>query len=178
MVPSLVVDGSATPILHVSQLAAALGLPPPPSSEPSRLAWETLPILRAWVDRVRPLDEELLSAPTPSRGRSLRNLTVNVFHPFELLPGAWANGRFQWEPDRDDERERALRGPADVVDYAERILAAWTEFVLEHGDELGERDPLVSSPRGDIRFSALLESQLEHVAFHHGQLVAFLDRHE
>lgn len=176
--PSLVVDGSATPILHVSQLAAALGLPAPPSSEPSRLAWETLPILRAWADRVSPLDDELLSAPTPSRGRSLRNLTVNVFHPFELLPGAWANGRFQWEPERDDERERALRGAVDVVDYAARILAGWTEFVLEHGDELGQRDPVVFSPRGDILFSALLESQLEHVSFHHGQLVAFLDRHE
>ena len=68
-----------------------------------------------------------------------------------------------------DERE-----PHDVVDYADRILAAWTEFVLDHAGELGERDPLVSSPRGDIRFSALLESQLEHVAFHQRQLVAFL----
>jgi hypothetical protein len=172
-VPSLVVDGSARPILHVSQLAAALGLPAAPSSEPSRLAWETLPILRAWLDRLRPLGEELLSAPTSSRGRSLRNLTVNVFHPFELLPGAWETGDFPWEPERDDERE-----PVDVAGYAERILTAWSEFVVEHGDELGERDPLVSSPRGDIRFSALLESQLEHVAFHHGQLVAFLDGRE
>jgi len=168
-VPSLVVDGSATPILHVSQLAAALGLPAPPASEPSRLAWETLPLLRDWLDRLRPLGEEALGMPTESRGRSLKHLTVNVFHPFELLAGAWESGQFPWEPERDDERE-----PADVVDYAERILAAWTEFVLDHGDVLGERDPLVSSPRGDIRFPALLESQLEHVAFHHGQLVAFL----
>ena len=172
--PSLVVDGAARPILHVSQLAAALGLPVPPSSAPSRVAWETLPILRGWLDRLRPLDEELLSVPTESRGRSLRNLTVNVFHPFELLPAAWESGQFPWEPERDDEREEALRRPSDVVAYAERVLGDWTAFVLEQGDELGRRDPVVSSPRGDVRFSSLLDSQLAHVAFHHDQLVAFL----
>jgi hypothetical protein len=159
----------------VSQLAAALGLPAPPASEPSRLAWETLPLLRAWLDRLRPLDDRLLSAPTESRGRSPRNLTVNVFHPFELLPGAWESGQFSWEPERDEEREQEL---SDVVAYAERILEDWTAFVLEHDDELGRRDPVVSSPRGDVRFSALLDSQLAHVAFHHEQLVAFLRSRE
>jgi hypothetical protein len=178
LVPSLVVSGTATPILHMSQLAAALGLPVPPSSEPSRLAWETLPVLRGWLNRLRPLDEELLSVPTESRRRNLGNLTVNVFHPFELLPGAWESGQFPWEPERDDEREHALGRPSDVVAYAERILAAWTAFVLEHDDELGRRDPLVSSPRGEIRFSALLDSQLEHASFHHDQLVAFLRSRE
>jgi hypothetical protein len=178
IVPSVVIDGTATPVLHVSQLAAALGLPAPPCSEPSRLAWETLPLLRAWLDRLRPLGDESLSAPTESRGRSPRNLTVNVFHPFELLPDAWESGQFPWEPERDDEREQALPRPSDVVAYAEGILADWTAFVLEHDDELGRRDPVVSSPRGDVRFSALLDSQLAHVAFHHDQLVAFLRSRE
>jgi hypothetical protein len=155
----------------VSQLAAALGLPAPPASEPSRLAWETLPLLRAWLDLLRALDDELLRASTESRGRSPRNLTVNVFHPFELLPDAWASGQFPWEPERDDQREQEL---SDVVAYAERILGDWTAFVLEHDDELGRQDTVVSSPRGDVLFSALLDSQLAHVAFHHEQLVAFL----
>jgi hypothetical protein len=159
----------------VSQLAAALGLPAPPSSEPVRLAWETLPLLRVWLDRVRPLDLELLTAPTQSRGRSLRNLTVNVFHPFELLPAAWSTLDFPWEPERDDERERAL---GDVVGYADGIFATWTDFVLEHGEELGRRDPVVSSPRGDVPFSALLDSQRNHAAFHLEQLVAFLGERE
>ena len=160
--PSLLVDGEATTILHVSQLAKALGLPAPVGADSTRLAWETLPLLRAWLDRVRTLD---LTAPTQSRGRTLRNLTVNVFHPVELLPGAWATGEFPWEPERDDEREQAV---GDVVAYAEGILADWTDFVLEHGDELGERP--VTSPRGDVLFSALLDSQRKHVAFHLDQL--------
>jgi hypothetical protein len=155
----------ATPILHVSQLAAALGLPPPEGGEATRFAWETLPLLRAWLDRVRVLD---LTAPVPqSRGRTLRNLTVNVFHPFELLPEAWATGEFPWEPERDDERERALD---DVVAYADNTLADWTDFVLGFGG--GDRN--VTSPRGDVSFAALLESQRDHVAFHLEQLVAFL----
>ena len=150
-------------------MAAALGLPATPSSEPTRLAWETLPLLRAWLDRVRTLDASLLTAPTQSRGRSLRNLTVNVFHPFELLPAAWATGEFPWEPERDDERERAW---GDVVGYADGVLGAWTSFVLEQGEELGERS--VRSPRGEISFSALLDSQRNHIEFHLEQLVAFL----
>jgi hypothetical protein len=81
---------------------------------------------------------------------------------------------FPWEPECDDEREEGLATAAEVVGYADRRLADWTDFVLEHSDDLGERDPVVSSPRGELRFSALLDSQLEHVSFHHAQLVDFL----
>jgi hypothetical protein len=164
------VGETTTPILHVSQLAAALGLPVAPSSEPTRVAWETLPLLRSWLDRIRPLDLECLTAPTQSRGRSLRNLTVNVFHPFELLPAAWTTHDFPWDPDRDDEREEALRTAPEVVAFAEQRLGTWTDFVLG----LGDGDPVISSPRGELPFSALLESQREHVLFHHAQLVEFL----
>jgi len=101
-------------------------------------------------------------------------LTVNVFHPFELLPAAWQSGSFPWEPERDDEREALLDSVFEVVAYAGRIFADWTDFFLEHGEELGQRDPTVVSPRGGVRFSALLESQLEHASFHREQLVDFL----
>ena len=46
--------------------------------------------------------------------------------------------------------------------------------MLEHDEDLGRRDPVVSSPRGDVGFSSLLDAQLAHLAFHHDQLVAFL----
>jgi hypothetical protein len=97
-----------------------------------------------------------------------------VFHPIELLPAAWSTHDFPWEPELDDEREEGLATAAEVVGYAEGRLADWTAFVLEHADDLGERDPVVSSPRGELPFSVLLDSQLEHVSFHHAQLVEFL----
>ena len=91
--PAIVVDGKATPLLHVSQLAAALGFAAPDASHAGRLALRTVPVLERWLDSVRTLDFELLTTPTASRGRTLRNLTVNVFHPFELLPAAWATSQ-------------------------------------------------------------------------------------
>jgi hypothetical protein len=173
-VPAIVVGGRATPLLHVSQLASVLGLPAPDDSPAGRLALQTVPVLESWLDSVRTLDFELLTAPTASRGRSLRNLTVNVFHPFELLPAAWATSVFPWEPERDDEREALLTSAADVTAFAERALIGWRAFVYAEGSALDARDPLVSSPRGDVRFSALVDSQLRHARFHHDQLVDFL----
>ena len=158
----------------MSQLAAALGLQAPQSKESTRVAWKTLPILRSWLDHLRGLDGGLLTRPTLSRGRSLCSLTVNVFHPFELLPAAWQTLSFPWEPERDDEREALLTPARGVVAFADRIFADWTDFVLENAEEFGCRDPTVVSPRGELRFSALLDSQLDHVSFHHEQLVDFL----
>jgi hypothetical protein len=168
-----VLDGSVLPILHVSQLASALGLPPP-GAQASAIAWDLASILDAWCSHLAAVDWEVAIAPTPSRGRSLRNLTVNTFHPVGLLPAAWAEGTFEWDPDRDDEIEQLLVDVQALRSYAERIGGAWTGFVLETGDMLVERDPVVTSPRGDLAFSDLLVSQRWHAAYHYRQLVTFL----
>jgi hypothetical protein len=173
-VPSLVLDGRVIPLFHVSQLAKALGLPSPAPPPSALMAWETLGRLQRWVERLRPLDRGSLTCPTESRGRTLVNLTINVFHPFELLPVAWESGRFDWDPTLDDERERALESPEAVVPYAERVEREWSGFVAEREHELASRDPVVASLRGDLRYSELLESQEWHVEFHQRQLEAFL----
>ena len=43
-------------------------------------------------------------------------------------------------------------------------------FLLETGRDLAERDPTISSPRGDVAYSELLDSQVFHAAFHLGQI--------
>ena len=173
-VPSLSVAGAAVPILHVSQIASALGLPAPPGLERARLAWDLAGVLDAWVERLRGLDWELLTRPTKSRGRSLRNLTVNVFHPVELLPEVWVSGRFDWDPDGDRVREGELSSAEDVVRYAEGIEAGWSSFLLELGDEIERRDPRVASPRGEVTYTELLASQVWHAGFHLREVEAFL----
>jgi hypothetical protein len=170
IVPSLEIDGSAQPVLHVSQLATALGLPWRAPLPAGVLATDTVTLLRAWAAGIAGLDTEALLGPTPSRGRSLRNLTVNVHHPFELLPPAWDEGSFPWDPDRDGEREELLVGADAVRDYATGVTEHWRAFVAANGPALGARDPLVASPRGDVRFSALLDSQRWHAAYHLRQL--------
>jgi hypothetical protein len=174
IVPSLFVDGVASPILHVSQLASMLGLEAPPSLEATRLAWDAVALLEAWAGLIAPLDFHALTAPTPSRGRSLRNLTVNVFHPFELLPAAFETGHFDWDPELDGEREAVLVHAAAVVEYAKARESAWRNWTLEHEAELAERNPQVASQRGQVAYSTLLDFQRWHAAFHYRQLLAVL----
>ena len=174
LVPSLLVGGVASPILHGSQLASMLGLEAPSQPEPTRAAWDSAAVLQGWIDVIRPLDFERLSAPTPSRERSLRNLTVNVFHPFELLPAAFDTGRFDWNPDLDDARETALSDAAAVVAYAAERHAAWQRWLLEREPDLASRGPDVESPRGRLSYASLLASQRWHAAYHYRQALAFL----
>jgi hypothetical protein len=174
-VPSLAVGGIATPILHVSQIASMLGLEAPPQLDASRLAWDAAAVLGSWLGLIRTLDFETLILPTPSRGRSLRNLTVNVFHPFELLPVAFDEGRFDWDPDLDETREAGLQNAAAVVAYAVDRESAWRDWLREREDDLLVRDPVVASPRGRISFGKLLDAQRWHAAFHVRQLVSFLE---
>jgi hypothetical protein len=160
------------PILHVSQIASVLGLPRPPGGEKVRLGWELASALDEWLECLRSLDWGALTAPTASRGRSLRNLTVNVFHPVGLLPVAWTTGRFDWDPDGDAEREAALGDAEEVVGYTERIAAGWTSFLLDSETDLHERDPEVLSPRGRVTYSELMASQVWHAQFHLRQITS------
>jgi len=175
IVPCLLVGGVASPILHVSQLATMLGLEAPAQLEVTRLAWDAAAVLDAWLKLIRPLDQETLTAPTPARGRSLRNLTVNVFHPFELLPTAFETGRFDWDPTLDEDREAALQNAAAVVAYASDRQLAWQDWLREREGDLLARDPDITSPRGRVTYANLLDSQRWHAAFHYRQLLAFLD---
>lgn len=167
-------DGTAVPILHESQLASLLGLPAAAGSDAARTAGDTVTVLTSWCTLIEPLDWDLLTAPTPSRSRSLRNLTVNVFHPFELLPAAWRDGVFEWDPELDGEREAAITTAAALHHYASTIRDTWAAFLVELVGELARSDPTVDSPRGEISFSNLLEQQRWHSAFHLRQLADFL----
>lgn len=162
-------------MLHVSQLAAALGLPAGRTLPSIRLASDTLMILDSWLAGIRPLSLDDLSKPTPARGRSLRTLTVNVFHPIELLPTAWDTGVFPWDPDEDPAREQALTTIERIVGYATGIRSAWEIFIDQRGAELSGADPSIGSPRGNVPFSVVLDVQRWHAAFHLRQLDAVLN---
>jgi hypothetical protein len=172
VVPALVVDGRTVPVLHVSQIAEALGLPPPPGGAPAREGAEAAALLALWIERLRGQPWEALLEPTPARGRTVRNLTVNVFHPFELLPTAWRDGAFPWHPEQDAVRERRLPDHDALLSYARSALATWQAFLDE--DAVGDSDPLVDSPRGPVRFSTLVGFQRWHAAYHYRQVVHVL----
>lgn len=169
-------DGRAFSILHPSQIAALLDLPLPEGEvHTPRLGWDAALILGDWIDSLSPASWEQLTKPTPARGRSLLTLTVNVFRPFEMLPGSWKEGRFDWYTGEEDtRRERTIGSRGQLEAFASEILLEWQWFMEEHGEELSRQDPLVRSNRGDAPFSVVLASQRWHAAFHHRQLVVFL----
>lgn len=163
------------PILHISQIASLLDLPSDTIPAVPRLAFDTVNILSSWVELMSSMDFDLLCKPTRSRQRSIRNLTVNTFHPFELLPEAWREGRFDWRPEDDGPREAALHDADAVRGYALDHLNEWQMFLLDTEQELETaEDREVWSPRGTVPFSTVLTSQRWHAAFHHRQLVHFL----
>jgi hypothetical protein len=161
-------------VLHVSQLSTWLGLPVPATEASTRAGWDILGLLGAWVDHLGTVDDELLLEPTPSRGRTVKELTVNTFHPLELLPGAWTTGEFDWHPEDDVQRMQSLPGADALRAYARSISDGWNLFVLDAGGGLDERDPHVRSPRGTLAYSTLLTSQRWHAAFHYRQVTVFL----
>jgi hypothetical protein len=171
-----VLDGHAHPVLHVSQIAELLGLAAPASGSPGREGAAALAVLDAWLACVRNAEWDALVQPTPSRGRTLRNLTVNVFHPFELLPEAWTSGEFPWRPEDDLAREDGFTDREQLLAWAAASAECWRAFLGR--EDLDARDPVVSSPRGKARFSALVSFQLWHAAYHYRQLVNVLRAEE
>jgi hypothetical protein len=179
IVPSIEIDGRAMPILHIAQIASLLDLPSDAIPEMPRLAFDTVNILSSWAELIDSMDFELLCKPTRSRQRSIRNLTVNTFHPFELLPEAWQGGNFDWRPEDDGPREAALLDAPAIRAYARERLNSWQMFLLDVEQELETADDReVWSPRGTVPFSTVLTSQRWHAAFHHRQLTHFLREEE
>ena len=176
-IPALVVDGRAIPLLHVSQIASVLDLPNRVGGNSVGLAWDIISIQESFVGLLPRLTWDVVMTPTPARGRTLRNITVNAFHPFELVTRAWTTCEFPWYTgDADVEREQPLTDVEKLHAFAKRHHDLWVSFVLDVGDGLDERDPVVTSHRGDVPFSVLLESQRWHLAYHHRHLVDAMDR--
>ena len=67
VVPCLLVGGVASSILHVSQLAAMLGLEAPAQLEATRLAWDAAAVLDAWLKLIRPPTRDADLADTIAR---------------------------------------------------------------------------------------------------------------
>lgn len=171
VVPSVIIDGAVSPILHISQIAFLLGLPYEDTDSSERVAWDTVTILDGWLVNLYEMGWKDILAPTPSRERSTRNLTVNTFHPFELLPGAFREGRFLWYPEtRDVELEQEIQNKDALVQFASKTLDEWKMFLFSSGQELDRVEPVVTSPRGDTTYPALLRAQRWHAAWHHRQI--------
>ena len=179
VVPALLVDGTAYPILHASQIASILDIPMPEQSiNTIRLCYDIVTIMESWIGMLEKLDYDLMKSPTKSRNRPLTLMVVNAYHPISLLPGAWENGTFQWHTKESDDRREAPLTDADKVrDFAKECLLTFQVFLMNNEEELEQRDPMVTTTKGEVNFSVLVHSQRNHMAIHHRQMVDFLQSH-
>jgi len=173
-VPAVVIDDQVVGILHVSQVASLLGVAVPDTSVGVTRAWDTVTVLDSWLALIAPLSWEELNQPTPSRGRTPRNLTVNVFRPFGLLPDAFDLGSFPWTGAADAEVEAGLPSAEELTRWADRVLGRWRSFLLDRQDDLRTSDPAVETVKGTVPFTLVLTAQRYHSAAHHRQLVHHL----
>lgn len=178
IVPSLLVDGDVVPLHHPSQIASVLGSPPVEETSSVRaVAWDTVTILEDFIELIRAATWEQLLLPTPFRERSSRNLTVNVFRPFAMLPASWESHRFDWwGGEADLQQEALLRDQAALIGFATDIFLDWRTFLLDHEDAIAAHDPVIGSNRGDVPYSTLLVTHRFHSANHHRQVRDVLGR--
>lgn len=178
MIPSLLVDGEALPLHHPSQIPAMIGSPEvEETSSARRVAWDTTTILEDFIELIRSATWEQLNIPTPFRDRSSRNLTVNVFRPFAMLPESWESHRFDWwGGEADLQQEALLRDKDALVGFATGIFIAWQSFLLDHEDDIAASDPIIGSNKGDVPYSTLLITHRFHSANHHRQIRDVLGR--
>ena len=171
--PAVLAGEVATSIATLAQLAAAVGAAAPPGRPTAQEAGECLALLHAWLAHVRALDWELLSRPTQSRGRTLRELTVNVFEQLEHAPEAWETGELRRDPGDDATRAAAFASRDELVGWADGIAQRWGDFLLLHERDLDEAPPPFASARGTLEWGPFVSAKLWHTAFHYRELVEF-----
>jgi glutaredoxin len=173
--PAVTTGEVTTVISSMAQLAAAVGRPAPAGAPVAQDAGESLAMLETWLTYLRLFSWEALSAPTPSRGRTLRELTVNVFSPFDLAPAAWETGILASPPDDDETRGRAFSSREELLDWAGGIARRWGYFLAAHEQLLDPERP-IDSRRGHLQWGPFLASKRWHTAFHLRQLVAVAEQ--
>jgi len=161
---------------HPSQLASLLQLDVGDAQPATAVAFSLLDVLERWIGVITDVPFHSLLEPTLSRGRNIRNLTVNVYRPIRMLPVSYKDSQFNWFTNEADlQQESFLRDTAAVVAFANEIYGEFANFVLEQGEELSQHDPQLDGNRGAMRFSELLVTQRFHAAFHYRQIVDFFD---
>jgi hypothetical protein len=182
-----VINDTPYSLNHPYQGASLLGLPFAPSMQALVLAWDIDTICQAWLECIRALPLAVLLTPTPSRTRSIRNLAINVFVPVSLLERAWSQGSFPWPgnpllhlsgeqhlAEYESTIEAANPSRDTLVRFSEQIKLSWSVFIEDHGKEFASFSPVVTTPRGELQYERLLESQRLHAAQHFRQVTSFL----
>jgi len=160
-------------ILHVDQLGDFLGMPREDRGAGYRAMAAALRRVLEGVERaVRQLSPEQMEAPTPNRGRDIRELVFNIHDPIRSMGDSLDSGLFQWATEEDHQRSRGFSTPGELADFCRGIREGWWNRAARVDAE--EADLMVETPRGVVTHLQLLESQAWHAAQHLRQIYDFL----
>lgn len=175
-IPAVTFGGDVVSFQHPSQLASLLQLDIGQAQPATAVAFSLLDVLERWIAVLDGVPFTSLLEPTLSRGRNIRNLTVNVYRPIRMLPQTYRDGLFNWYTNEADlQQESFLRDTGAVIAFAQEIYGEFANFLLEDGEALTGYDPQLTGNRGEMRFSELLVTQRFHAAFHYRQIVDFFN---
>lgn len=176
MVPAVEIDGVVTSIMHPAQLATLLDLPTPPGLDSTRVGYDMLTVVDSWVENLRPLSWEVLNLVTRSRTRTVRVLAFNALDAVAVMAKTWDTGSFPKNSSEHDEEESALLDTHEkLIAWTESVRDEWAAFMLGAEETLAVSDPPVATQRGPMPYSELLSHIRWTTAFHHRQLVEFLE---
>lgn len=174
MVPVAVQGDRSILILHTDQLREFLGLPISDSRTSCReLADAMNRILEAVEEAVRLVPSEMLSAPTPNRGRDLRELVFNIHDRIGPMVDALSSGVYPWVSADEYAISRRFGTTAELAAYCRGMRTAWFEGTVRVNADRVENS-LVETKKGPVTQLQLLESRAFHSAQHLRQIYVFL----
>ncbi len=174
VVPAVKNGDQVFAVYHVDQLRVVAGLLPAEDSPPYEQWVLALDRVLLAIERaVRQLpDDRAMSLPTPNRGRDLRELIYNIYHPIGLMADALNTGRFEWSTEDDFAHSRRFEGRGDLAAFCHDAREAWlARAVLV---DAGEAEQQVQTDRGPLTNYQLVQAQATHAAQHQRQVAAFL----
>jgi hypothetical protein len=160
-------------ILHTDQLREFLGL----TSLEARSSYRELAssmnrVLEAVEEAVRLIPSEMLSAPTPNRGRDLRELVFNIHDRIGPMVDALNTGIYSWVSGDEYALSRRFSTTAQLVEYCREMRTKWFEGT---GRAVGDpSEKKVETKKGPVTHLQLLESRAFHSAQHLRQIYVFL----
>lgn len=171
--PVAVLNDRGVAILHVDQLRDLLGLP---AEAPTASYQETAAALNRVLEAVEvailqvPVGQ--LAAPTPNRGRDIRELAYNIHYPVQLMAEALDSALFEWRTEADLSSSRRFATPAELASFCRGTRLRWWDRVKLVDEE--HALALTETLKGAFSNRQILESQAWHAAQHLRQIYVFL----
>jgi hypothetical protein len=161
-------------ILHNDQLREFFGLPADAARASYREWAEAMNrVLEAVEEAVRLVPSEMLAAPTPNRGRDLRELVFNIHDRIGPMVDALSSRVYPWVSADEYALSRRFQATEELVSYCREMRTAWFEGTLRAGPD-GVEGLLVETKKGPVTQLQLLESRAFHSAQHLRQIYVFL----